>query len=144
MAVTIFFDRLASKFRAAVDHRVSALLRRIIQRIIHHLVCERTIQALGHCEVLRRAVEHILFLQEHVVNSFPVNFAGEQESLLLRPNLLDSSILVILWRLVVPLLVAEGELRGGVSSLFAVWPFAILLRKLLFVQRAFQEFHFGS
>ena len=127
MTVTNFFDRLPSPFRAAVDHRVRALLGRIIQRIIHHLVCERTIQALGHGEVLRRAMEHILFLQEQVVDSFPINFAGEQKSLLLRPDLLDSSIFIILRRLVVPLLVPVGKLGRVVIFLFAKWPFTILL-----------------
>ena len=67
-------------------------------------------------------MEHILFLQEQVVNCLSVDFASEQESLLFRPDLFDSPIFVILRWLIVPLLVLVIQLGRfvGISLLLSI------------------------
>ena len=82
------------------------------------LVCERSIQAFGNGEVLRRGMEHILFLQEQVVDCLSVDFASEQERLLFRPDLFDSPIFVIFRWFIVPFLILEVELDRVVCVWF--------------------------
>ena len=65
MTVTNFFGLVAAPLGAAVDHRVGALLGRVVENGgVIELVRERPVQSLSHGQVLRCVLEYVLFLQE--------------------------------------------------------------------------------
>ena len=76
MTVTNLFDLGAPKLGTEVNHRVRIYLGGLVQPRHIQLIVKRSVETLGHCQILRCVLEDILLLEKKFIYCFSVYLAG--------------------------------------------------------------------